>query len=264
MKSQLFRFLPIVLGIGIGWLILHPPAWSQGLGSMGWAVNGALCALLLLATVPLMALSALPAELRTRPLDPGQAPPELEELRREYLRLGFLEVGPPLRVEVAPAATVLGFVHQSEPVYGTVYRTTTIPAKTGHDFVSILEGERGGLTTCADPAGAVLPAAPGEFRQVLSGSKPETLLQAHLEGLRFLREQGLAPRAVSAEAFPRDLGAGIRHQRRTFLASPLRSSLLTFWRAATKQVPFVGRLSDQAVAARQVASLLAGQTGRAF
>ena len=127
-------------------------------------------------------------------------PSELEELRREYLRLGFREAGPPLRVEVAPSATVLGFVHESEPVYGTVYRTTTIPAKVGHDFVSILAGERGGLTTCADPAGAVLPAASGEFRQVLPGSKPEVLLQAHREGLHFLREQGLAARPVSAAA----------------------------------------------------------------
>jgi hypothetical protein len=264
MKSQLFRFLPIALGIVIGWLILNPPAWFQGLGSLGWAVNGALCALLLLATVPLMALSALPAELRTRPLDPGRVPSELEELRQEYLRLGFRAAGPPLRVEVAPAATLLGFVHQSEPIYGTIYRTTTIPAKVGHDFVSVLDGDRGGLTTCADPAGAVLPAAAGEFRQVLAGAKPELLLQAHLEGLRFLREQGLAARAVSAEAFPRDLGAGIRHQRRTFLSAPLRSSLLTFWRAATKQVPFVGRLRDQAVASRQVQCLLAGGTQRAF
>lgn len=264
MKSQLFRFLPIVLGIGLGWLILNPPAWFRGLGSLVWAVNGALCALLLLVTVPLMALSALPAELRTRPLDPARVPAELMVLREEYLRLGFRDAGPPLRVEVAPAATVLGFVHESEPVYGTLYRTTTIPAKLGHDFVSILEGERGGLTTCADPAGAVLPAAPGEFRQVLPGSKPEALLQAHLEGLRFLRERGLAARAVSAGAFAGDLGAGIRHQRRTFLSAPLRSSLLTFWRAATQRVPFVGRLRDQAVADRQVSSLLSGQSGRAF
>jgi hypothetical protein len=165
---------------------------------------------------------------------------------------------------MAPAAIVLGFVHQNEPVYATVFKTTTVPPKIGYDLVSILEGGQGGLTTNADPAGAAMPSGAGGFRQVLKGQGPEELFRAHLEGIEYLGEQGIRVRKVWAERYRQDLAAAMRFQRRQFLSSPLRSSLLTFWRAATKQIPFFGDLRGQAVANRQIRTYLTGQTGGVF
>jgi hypothetical protein len=148
-------------------------------------------------------------------------------------------------------------------VYGTAFRTGTVPARVSHDLVSILDGDRGGLTTNTDPQGAALPASPGAFRQVLPGTALASLLEAHLEGIRYLRERGVGVRSVSADAFRLDLTKGLARQRETFLASPLRGSLLLFWRAATKKVPFVGRLREQRVAAQQLQALTTGAQ-RAF
>jgi hypothetical protein len=214
--------------------------------------------------VPLIALANLPADLKMEAVRPEQVPAELRPLGDHFMKLGFHPVEPPFRVEMAPAAYVIGFVHETEPVYGTAFRTTTVPAKTSYDFVSILEGDRGGLTTNADPSGAALPAESGGFRQVLRGQDPERLFRAHLDGLAYLRSQGFSARPVSAETFQRDLKAAVRRQRELFLATPLRSSMLTLWRAATKQVPFSGSLRTQKVASEQLRTLLSGGTQRAF
>lgn len=263
MRNTIFKFLPLALGLFLGWMIVNPPPWMQGLGPLAWVVNLALAALVLLSAVPIFALASLPADLQIRPLG-EPVPGELQRLREQILALGFQDIGPPLRVEVAPAATLLGFVHPTEPVYATAFRTGTVPPKVSHDFVSILDGDRGGLTTNTDPLGAALPAAPGGFRQVLPGQPVEALFQAHLEGIRYLRGAGVGVRPVSSDAFQRDISMALRRQRETFLSSPVRGSLLLFWRAATKQVPFVGRLREQQIASRQLECLRGGQTQRAF
>jgi hypothetical protein len=264
MKNTFYRFMPFVFGTFLGWLLFHPPGWFQELGLMAWIVNAFLVAGLLLASVPLIMLANLPSDLKLVPLRQDEVPRELTQLREEFQRLGFRPVEPAWRAAIAPPAVLLGFVHDSEPVYGTLFRTTSVPAKTGYDLVSILEGERGGLTTGADPTGAALPAEAGGFRQVLPGKGLDELLAAHLDGLQYLRQQGLAPRAVTADLLQNDLVAAIRRQRDTVLASPLRGTLLTFWRAATRKVPFVGRLRDQTIAARQVQCLLNGRTQHTF
>jgi hypothetical protein len=45
-------------------------------------------------------------------------------------------------------------------------------------------------------------------------------------------------------------------QRRTFLSSPIAHSLVTVWRATTKQVPCTGKLAQQASAQQQIQTLL--------
>lgn len=99
---------------------------------------------------------------------------------------------------------------------------------------------------------------------VLLSAVPIFALASHLEGIRYLREAGVGVRPVSSDAFQRDISMALRRQRETFLSSPVRGSLLLFWRAATKQVPFVGRLREQQIASRQLECLRGGQTQRAF
>lgn len=263
MRNAAYKYLPIAFGVAVGWLIFHPPTFLAALGPGRFVVHAVLIGFLMLSVVPLLALANLPEQVRMTPLSESQVPPELAGVRRQFLSLGFSDAGPPRRVEIAPAAIVLAFVHSREPVYGTAFRTDTVPPRVSHDLVSILDGDRGGLTTNAEPQGAALPAAAGAFRQVLPGATLPVLLEAHLEGVRYLRERGLAARPVSADAFELDLARGLRRQRETFLSAPLRGSLLLFWRAATKQVPFVGRLREQRVAARQLQALTAGSS-RAF
>jgi len=257
-RNTAYKYLPILFGLVLGWLMFHPPAFLDSLGPARWALNVALVGLLVLASVPLIALANLPENVRMTALGDREIPSELVKKRESFLALGFRDAAPPLRVEIAPAAVLLGFVHEREPVYASAYRTDTVPPRVGFDLVSILDGERGGLTTNADPQGAVLPAAPGAFRQVLPQAGPPELFEAHLEGIRYLRERGVEVRPVSAETFRIDLERALRKQREAFLASPVRGTLLLFWRAATKQVPFVGRLREQRIAARQLEALTAG------
>jgi hypothetical protein len=258
MRNAIYKVLPFALGGFTGWLLTHPPAWLRELGPMAWGVHGALCLGLLLSIVALVILGALPAQLAIEPLPHGPIPDDLRQIADRLAALGFRPAGPPRRVCMSPAATLLPFVHGSEPVYATAFRTGTVPAKTSFDFVSILGDERGGLTTGADPAGAVLPEGTGSLRQVFPGASLEKLYGKHLEALGWLRQQGIAARAVSAGTFERDFTAAIARQRSTFLAAPLRGTLVTLWRAASKRVPFVGPLRDQRVARHQVGRLLVG------
>ena len=62
---------------------------------------------------------------------------------------------------------------------------------------------------------------------------------------------------VSDRAVSPDLHA-LARQRQTFLASPLTGALVTLWRAATKQVPFMGALRNQKIAQWQIGKLLTG------
>ena len=166
-----------------------------------------------------------------------------------------------MRIHVAPPALVVGFVHPTEPVYGTVFRTDTVPPKTSHDFVSILYGDRGGLTTNTEPAGAALPEGTGGFRQVIPGESLDRLFRAHLDGLAYLKERGIQARPVSADTLQQDLRKAFRRQREVFLGSPVRSTFVTFWRSATKKVPFLGRLREQRIVDAQIARFLTEGTG---
>jgi hypothetical protein len=256
--------MPFVFGAALGWLMFHPPGWLSALGPLAWLVNLMFCALMLVSVVPLIALANLPSDLKLEPVSETEVPSELGSLRSQLVRSGFRPAGPPLRVHVKPAAILLGFVHEKDPVYATIFRTTTLPAKTGYDMVSVLYGDKGGLTTGADPAGATLPAGSGSFRQVIKGAGIDALFQAHVDGIAFLREKGIQVRPVSEGTFQQDLKAGVRHQREVFLASPIRNSIMTLLRAGTKQVPFIGRLREQAAAQQQVTCFLSGQHQRAF
>ncbi len=260
--SQLFRYLPIAFGLLLGWLLWNPPAFLDGLGAWRWLVNGALCLVLLVSFVPLLVAAALPRVLGLEPRPDAQLDPEMERLRHRMQALGFEPAGPVYEVQMAPAATLLGMAHTRYPVYGAVFRTGTIPAKTSYDFVSMLDGELGGLTTNDMPEGAALPAGDGGLRQVLPERSMEQLFQAHVAGIEYLQSRGIGVRAVSAGAFPEDFLWAMSRQREVFFSSPVLHSLVTFWRAATKRVPQVGTLVEQRYAQGQIERLLGQADGR--
>jgi len=127
--------------------------------------------------------------------------------------------------------------------------------------VSILDGDRGGLTSGAEPAGALVPAASGSLRQVFPMADVEQVLRRHREGLQYLRARGLSAKAVSATTFRRDFATSFRRQREAFLAAPLRGAAVTLWRAATGRTPHVGPIAQQAAARAVIQELLTGVRG---
>lgn len=256
--NGIYKVLPLLLGGLTGWALTHPPDWLQGMGAMAWWVHGSLCFLLLISVVALMILAALPERLTMKPLPEGPLHAELAEMAERLEAIGFRRAGPSRMVLLFPAATLVAFVHESEPVYATVFRTGTVPAKSSFDFVSVLHDDRGGLTTGTNPAGVVLPEGSGSLRQVFPESSMEKTFLKHREGIAWLQERGLVVRNVSDSTFEGDFIKAIAYQRSIFLAAPVRGTLITLWRAATRQIPFVGPLRDQRVAQRQVARLLAG------
>jgi hypothetical protein len=256
MRDLIYKVMPWVAGTFLGWMLWHPPAWLDSLGPLAFVVQLALVGLLLIGIVSIVIIANLPARVEMTPVDEETVHAELRELGRQIEQLGFRPAGPPRRVKMAPSAIVLGYAHETEPVYGTAFRTETLPAKLGSDFVSILHGDKGGLTTNAAPEGAALPAGDGGLRQVFPGAPLEELYHKHLDGIVYLWDRGISCRPISADLFAQDLAFGIGRQREVFTASPLRGTLVTLWRAATKRVPFIGPLRDQAVAETQISRLL--------
>jgi len=255
MKDQAAKAMPVVMGLVIGWLLFHPPAFLASLGAARYLVMALAGAALLLATVVMTVAAALPRQVSLTPTAPPDDP-AFRALADRYQALGFRPVGPPYTVGVAPAATLLGFVHPSEPVYGTVFRTGTVPAVVSSDFISLLEGERGGLTTSANPRGGTLPGDDGSFRQCLVGAMPEQLFPAHCDGVRWLRTRGLRCRAVSAASFVGDFTRALGRQRAIFMANPVGNALRAIWRTASTRTPGRGRLAEQPGVDDQVRRLL--------
>ena len=260
MKEGIARFLPIVVGVAIGWLLFHPPQWVGPAGPLRTLIMIALGFVLLVAFIVYVIAAGVPADVALSP-QAGAVDPGIARHGERLKALGFVEAGPLLRVEIKPAATLLPFVHASEPVYATVFRTGTVPAVLSFDFVSILDGGRGGLTSNADPRGATLPAGPGAFRQVVAGAGMEAVFRLHLEGVAWLRGRGLAAKRLSAQDFVHDFKESIRKQGEGFRRAPVRHALIALWRTVSKRHPHDGPLSRQPGTERQVRELQAGRTG---
>ena len=259
MAKKLAALVPIVVGIILGILVTKGPAVMKPAGPLAMILAVALVFALLLGFIAWLINRNLPADLALRPLSEQAVPPEVTALADAYRALGFVPAGPPREVGGMPPALLVPLVHEGERCYGTVFRTGTVPAKTSYDVVSILEGERGGLTTGPDPTGAGLPAAPGELRQVFPRAGAADLFARHREALAFLRSRGLAVRPVSSATLESDLRHAIARQRRAFLGAPLRWALVALWRSVTRLTPHVGPLAEQKIAARQLRELATGR-----
>lgn len=255
MKDLMAKVMPIVMGAAIGWMLYHPPAFLAPLGALRYVVMILAGAVLLVGTVVMSVAAALPREAALTP-SMAAIDPAMRHLVDGYLALGFQLAGPVYTVGVAPAATLVGLVHPREPVFGTVFRTGTIPPVVASDFVSLLEGERGGLTTSANPRGGTLPGDDGSFRQCLVGSTLQELFAAHREAVAWLRTRGVRCRTVSAASFPADFARALGRQRAVFMSNPIGNAVRAIWRTASKRTVGRGRLSEQPGIDAQIARLL--------
>jgi hypothetical protein len=258
MAKKLAALIPILVGIALGILVTRAPAAMKSAGPLAMVLAVVLVFALLIGFIAWMIGRNLPAHIALTSLPEGSTPPEVRALVDAYRALGFTPAGPPREAGVMPPALLVPLVHEGERCYGTVFRTGTVPAKTSYDVVSILDGDRGGLTTGPDPAGTTLPAAPGNLRQVFPRATVAALFGRHREALAFLRSRGLGVRAVSAASFEADFRASFARQRRAFRAAPLRWALIALWRSATKRTPHLGPLATQKIAERQLRELATG------
>jgi hypothetical protein len=257
-KALIAKILPFVIGIVLGWLLFNPPRWMEPLGPARYVVVAVLCFLLLITFICLLILKNLPQDVQLTRL--GQEPePELRALAQRFHRLGFESAGPLLEVGVSPPAKMVALVHQSEPIYGAVFRTSTIPAVTGVDLVSVLHDGHGGLTTGDDPRGATLPGGPGAFRQSFPKRGVEDLLPQHQRAMQILARHGVSWKRLSASSFEHDFKQAIARQRKAFLAAPVRNTLLAIYRSALSAFPHVGPLDRQPGFEKQVRIVQSGR-----
>ncbi len=260
MKDTIAKYLPFVVGGIIGWLLFNPPGWLALQGPLRTVVMIALAIVLLVAFIVYAISNSVPGNVVLAP-HAGPIDASIHAYAESIRALGFEAAGPPCRVEIKPAVILLPFVHKSEPVYATVFRTGTVPAVTAFDFVTILDGFRGGLTTNADSRAGTLPAGPGEFRQIVAGAGIEAAYQLHLQGVAWLRSQGLPAKRVSGREFNMDFKSALARQRRGFSAAPIRYALTALWRSISRRHPHNGALAGQPASAGQARELRTGRRG---
>ncbi|MGH7162347.1 MAG: hypothetical protein ACREID_02600 [Planctomycetota bacterium] len=247
-----------VLAALIAYLVLNPlPALEAALGWALYPVGAALLVLLTLVAVGVAILRNLPGRVGVAPLPESGVSPNLKALEEQYARLGFQRAGPPLAVRLFPPAILVPFVNAKEAMYGTAFLPRGMSGPT-FDFVTVLEGGRGGLTSAPKLEAGVLPAAPGDLRQIFPGLAPGELLDRHREAVRWLRDQGFAPRKVSAETFSLDFTASFARLRRAFLQAPVRNTVRALVRVLTRKSPHLGPVDVQAHGAAEVARMVAG------
>ena len=127
MKDNIAKVLPFVVGGFIGWLLFNPPVFLGPPGPLRTALLAAAGFMLLVAFIVYSIAASVPADIEISP-HAGPVDAGIGALAGRIRALGFVEAGPPLRVEIKPAVTLVPFVHASEPVYATVFRTGTVPA----------------------------------------------------------------------------------------------------------------------------------------
>ena len=245
MKSGIMKFLPIVFGLGLGYLLTGVDFSRFGLGGWGPLLVPAAVLVVFLLFVAFLVTQSLPREAGMTPLDALPADERMQVYLSTLQLCGFVPDGPALRVEVNPAATAVPLVHGTEPVYALVFRTGTLPAVVGVDLFSILDDDRGGLTTNPDRRGGTFPGDAGMFRQILPGAEVPALMEYHQQAMRFLESRGLRFGPARPERFPELFRKSVLRQRKVFFRSPLVNLFTVIWRSVTLQSPYLGPLAGQ-------------------
>jgi len=256
MRQLFFKLLPFAFGAIVAllyWLPLPPSlvAWRPLVGLLLMAFG-------LLVTVAIQMAIGLPENPKVEPAADESLPLEALFLITQLQELGFVPVHPPLRVYLRPAALLWPFINSDLQLTAAVYSTGTIPVRTTFEIVSVIEQDRGTLTSLADPNAAVLPTSPGHFKQVLRGASPRQLLEYHLEAQRYLSSRGIvfAKQPVGTPT-ERLLRASQRLKARV-RARPLRSVVVTLWRVLSKRSPFALPVSRQHTTEINLAHLRTG------
>ncbi|MCI0411357.1 hypothetical protein L0222_00995 [bacterium] len=259
-SQSAWKYLPIIIGVAIGWMIFNPPNFLRELGAISYVIMilAGLVALIIFCGFAIHA--NLPKDVMIRRSTTTAFPGEMTKLSEDFKSLGFIQTSEvPLTVNVAPPALLIPFVNEKEQTYGSVYKTETIPPKITFDLVSIFEGNRGGLTSGTLAEGAAMPSL-GSLKQVFLRENVRNVFEKHRQAVQYLKGRGILCRSISPQTYERDLRESILRLRKSFLASPVLFTLTVLWRAATKQTPHMGPVQTQQVAQQQIKEIISGKT----
>jgi hypothetical protein len=246
-KALVFRVLPIIVGIVIGFLIVSPPQFLGLPFLVRMALILPLAAGAMLAFFMFMIGASLPADVKLRPIDQRNVTEGMLDLYNGYREAGFDLAGAPLKVEVNPPAVLVPLTDGQGQMYGTIFRTGTDPPRTACDIVTVFEPE-GALTTGSLPEGAALPMPPGAFVQIFRDADIRTMRDRHLEALQYLASQGVRLKPATAQNFPGDFRRSMNRMRDHFWTNPLWHTLITVYRSSTGNTPHEGAVAKQPAA----------------
>lgn len=258
MRDLFFKILPYVTGACLGLLLVFPPDSFAALGLWRPLILGALLILGLLASTGVNLATNLPREPKVEPVI-GEAPPrDVEAFLESYRALGFELLEPALRIDLRPSAMLWLLAHPGYGIWGSVFRTGTLPPRVGFDMVSQIEGDRGRLTSVANPDAAVLPPPPGHFKQVARGATPALLLAHHRQAHEYLARCGVCFEAPRPGGLAERVRRALVEQRLAVTRNLLKAVALTLWRAATKRTPYGEPIERQKGTEATLRQVLAG------
>jgi hypothetical protein len=257
-REAFFKLLPYLLGALLGWLLVSPPEAFAALGAWRPVVLAAIVGAALLAFTGVSLAASLPERPALAPYG-GEPTADVARLLDAFRGLGFEPCEPPLVADLKPSATLWVLAHREAGCFASVYRTGTLPPRAGFDCISEIEGGRGALSSVADPAAAVLPLAPGSFKQVLAGASPEALFDFHRRAHAFLAGRGVRFERAAPGGVAEGVARSLARQRAVVVGNPLRAAALTLWRATTRTTPYALPVERQSSTEEQVRRLLAGE-----
>ena len=258
-RQSPWKFIPAIVGGLIGWIFIHPPYFLHELGTAAYLGTGLFAILALVAFSGVIIYKNLPQDVSIQRAQTTNLPGEMTRLAEEFQSLGFKPASDvPLRVEIAPPALLLPFVHEQEGFYGSVYKTETLQSRISFDLFSIFQGDRGGLTTGVLAQGAMMPIA-GSLKQVFPNANVRSAFEKHKQAILFLKGRGIVCKPANSQSFEKEFRSSILRMRKSFLASPLMFTVIVLWRTITKKSPYMGAIQTQPGTPQQIQRAIAGR-----
>jgi hypothetical protein len=247
MRNAFFKFQPYLTGLLIGYLVFLPPRAFLALGPWRPVALLAFLAVALIASTALNMFLSLPSRVPVAPLTETDESISLDVVRllREYRAAGFELAQDPVTVDIRPLSYVWPLIHAQAGCRGSVFATGTIPRRVGYDISSYTEGGEGVLSSVADPAAAVFPLCPGDFKELIPGATPQQLLDSHIRARAFLESRGLRFETPRPGGLQERFERYAVKQKKVIKRNPLKAAVVVFWRASTRTSPYVGPLANQ-------------------
>lgn len=239
-------------------LYLQPLAIAAVAAAGAWYLSGTLRTLCVLVAawqvVKLFGvrwlLGRVRAGIEANLPDPLTLTPSAEEpadalLEQEMalVQLGLEAAGDRVSVNVSPPATLRAFVLPGTPIYATAFVAANGTAS--FDFVSVVAGRTGGVTTSTNPAAATLPTSPGALRQVFANATHATALAEHRKTVDALSAKGVRFETATAEQFPAVFKAAFARNRVAYRKNRLLWTVEALKRTRTREYPDQGSVLDR-------------------
>jgi hypothetical protein len=251
-RQSPWKWIPALVGAVIGFLFINSPRFLHELGPAAYLAGALFAAVALVAFCGVIIYKNLPQDVVIQRISDTNLPGEVSKLAAEFQTIGFKSAtDQPLKVQIAPPALVLPFVHEQERIFGTVYKTETLQSRISFDMFSVFEGDRGSVTTGVLAQGAVMPVA-GAFKQVFPNANVQSVFEKHKQAMLFLKGRGILCKPANAQSFEREFRSSILRTRKSFLASPVFFTLTVLWRVITKKSSHLGPIQTQEATSQQI------------